>query len=583
MAVRSRSVPERGGPPSRPAFRSVDSYRTRARARIYLKDPLALSKRGSLPVGFAIVGGDTSIAPGPTSSRLMVVDYDSSTDRVYAPTRPLAARLVQWTAGRGERLIDFQAPRGTRGEAQINAWATAVDTLELFQQPIALGREVPWAFDASRLRILPQAMYEANAYYSRQTRALHFGHFHDRRGRHVKTALSHDIVAHETAHAVLDGLRPFYLEAAHPDAAGFHEYTGDLAAMLSLFRQREFIGQLVEVPHAQPSFFDLVTDLAPEVGQGVYGDADRSFLRTARNQKTYRDVLEERDPHVRCQVLTGFAFDVFREIFTIRSRTPETAREQAPNQTFANLVTTARHVVQMLLRPLDLLPPGEITFPEYASILLRIDRHFYPDDRLRYRAAVERMLRKRGLHPEASYYEWETTAAMPEDRRLRERDIGMIRSSRVGAYRFLDANRRAFGLAPKRDFRVVGLATNRRELNRGYLPPPETIIQYAWEELVPLPRDVRTTALEQVVVRAGGTVVIDENVNLIHWSPQAVTPARREAAQRHVAGLLEDRAIDLAPVRGVHSMRPVIAARDDTGAVRLVVNTARMHHGRGQV
>jgi hypothetical protein len=193
------------------------------------------------------------------------------------------------------------------------------------------------------------------------------------------------------------------------------------------------------------------------------------------------------------------------------------------------------------------------------------------------------MLRKRGLHPEASYYEWETTAAMPEDRRLRERDIGMIRSSRVGAYRFLDANRRAFGLAPKRDFRVVGLATNRRELNRGYLPPPETIIQYAWEELVPLPRDVRTTALEQVVVRAGGTVVIDENVNLIHWSPQAVTPARREAAQRHVAGLLKDRAVDLAPVRGVHSLRPVIAARDDTGAVRLVVNTVRMHHGRGQV
>lgn len=564
-------------------FRRWDAYRTRARAQIYLKDPLALSKKGALPVGFAIVGGDTSIAPGPTSSRFMVVDYDASSDRVYAPTLPRETRLVQWIGGRGERLIDFRAPKGTRGETQINAWATAVDTLELFQQPIALGREVPWASETSRLRILPQGMYEANAYYSRDTRALHFGYFDDGR-RLVKTALSHDIVAHETAHAILDGLRPFYLEATHPDTAAFHEYTGDLAAMLSLFRQREFVSQLVDVSPHQPTFFDLVANLAPEVGRGLYRDADRSFLRTARNKKKYEDVEEETDPHVRCQVLTGLAFDLFRDIFDLRGKTPLAVEFGETKQTtFANLVTTARHVVQMLLRPLDLLPPGRITFPEYASIILKIDGRFHPDDKLGYRHALERLLKQRGLHPEQFEYQWYIDSEAPEDRRLRERDIAMIRSSRVGAYRFLDANRKGFRIDSKRDFRVVGLATNRRELNRGYLPPPETIIQYVWEEYVPLPKDVRTTALDHAVVRGGGTVVVDESVNVVHWSHQPVKPSTRDDARLHLVRLLERRDVDLAPMRGLRSARPVVAVADSSGGLRLFLNTARMHRGRAGV
>jgi hypothetical protein len=450
----------------------------------------------------------------------------------------------------------------------------------LFQQPIALGREVPWASEASRLRILPQGMYEANAYYSRQTRALHFGYFNDGK-RVIKTALSHDIVAHETAHAILDGLRPFYLEASHPDTAAFHEYTGDLAAMLSLFRQREFVGQLVEAPRKHPSFFDLVSNLAPEVGQGLYRDADRSFLRTARNNRTYDDVEEETDPHVRCQVLTGLAFDLLREVFALRGKTPMSLELGESRQTtFAHLVTTARHVLQMLLRPLDLLPPGAITFPEYASILLKIDRRFHPDDKIGYRAALERLLKKRGLHPERFDYEWEIDSEPPEDRHLRERDIAMIRSSRVGAYRFLDANRRAFRIEPRRDFRVVGLATNRRELNRGHMPPPETIIQYVWEEYVPLPKDVRSTAIEHAVVRGGGTVVVDESVNLVHWSHQPVKPSTRDAARAHMARLISNREVDLAPMRGLRSSRPVVAALDSSGGLHLLLNTARMHRGR---
>lgn len=562
-------------------FRRSDSYRTRARAKVYLKDPLALSKRGNFPVGEAIVGGDTSIAPGPTSSRFLVVDYDASTDKVYAPTPP-QRQTELWTKGRGEYLYEFRATPGTRQEAQINAWATAVETLELFQDPVVLGREIPWSFEGNWLRILPQAMYEANAYYSRQTRALHFGYFFDRSDEPIKTALSHDIVTHETSHAILDGLRPYYLESVDPDAVAFHEYVGDAAAMLSLFRQRDFIRQLVLLPMGNRSFFDLVTELAPQVGQGVYGHAERAALRSARNKLTYGKVETEIDPHVRSQVLTGLAFEVLEGIFLARTSS-DMGRELGTGRQalFQQLQTAARHAMRILLRPIDLLPPGNITFPEYASIVLRADGRFSPADRLGYRKVLERAMRKRGLHPEQWDYQFLIESDPPEDRALRERDIAMIRSSHVGAYRFLDANRKAFRIPANRDFRVVGVGTNRRDLDYGTRAVPETIVQYVWEERVNLPSALKSTALDHVLLRAGGTVVVDEFGNLVHWSSQPPTPARRDTARENAVRLVRDRAIDLDPVRGLTSSRPFIAQRDGASGVRLVLNTARMHQGRG--
>jgi len=565
-------------------FRRADSFRTRARANVYLKDPLALSRRGYFPVGEAIVGGDTSVAPGPTSSRFMVVDYDASTDKVYAPTPP-QRRTQYWSRGRGEYLYEFSARPGTRQEAQINAWATAVEALELFQDPVVLGREVPWAFDANWLRILPQGMYEANAFYSRQTRALHFGYFFDRDDKLIKTSLSHDIVTHETSHAILDGLRPHYLESVHPDAVAFHEYVGDLAAMLSLFRQREFIRQLVLLPVGKADFFDLVTDLAPQVGHGLYGNADRAALRSARNDLTYAKVENEPDPHVRSQVLTGLAFEVLEGVVEQRLNDQHTGEgfkfESKPQQLFAHLLAAARHTMRMLLRPIDLLPPGNITFPEYGSIVLAApDARTNPDDRRGYGKVLERALRKRGLHPAQWEYQFYIESEGPENRDLRERDIAMIRSSRVGAYRFLDANRRAFQIPSNRDVRVVAVATNRRELDYGTLAVPETLIQYVWEERVSLPKDMRTSALDHVVMRAGGTIVVDESVNLVHWANQPPTPRRLDDVRVGAMNLVRDRAIETAPVRGLVNARPFLAQSDSRGGMRLLVNTARMHHSR---
>ena len=98
-----------------------------------------------------------------------------------------------------------------------------------------------------RLRIYPHALREANAYYSPEKKALLFGYFpanaqaagKNLPGGLIFSCLSHDVVAHETTHALLDGLHPYFTEASNPDVLAFHEAFADIVALFQHFSQPE--------------------------------------------------------------------------------------------------------------------------------------------------------------------------------------------------------------------------------------------------------------------------------------------------------------------------------------------------------
>ena len=99
----------------------------------------------------------------------------------------------------------------------------------------ALGRRVAWGFKTHQLKVVPHAFADANAFYSREHEALLFGYFPGRSGNTIFSCLSHDVVAHETTHALVDGLRSCYLDPSSADQAAFHEGISDVVALLSVF------------------------------------------------------------------------------------------------------------------------------------------------------------------------------------------------------------------------------------------------------------------------------------------------------------------------------------------------------------
>ena len=138
---------------------------------------------------------------------------------------------------------------------QQMVYAIASRTIRMFE--VALGRDIHWrradrsggaedhalakTSDIRVLKLFPHAIYQANAYYSPQAHGILFGYFRAGKtgqgrnlpGQLVFTCLSQDIIAHEVTHAVIDGIRTYFMEPTNPDVLAFHEGFADLCVYLS--------------------------------------------------------------------------------------------------------------------------------------------------------------------------------------------------------------------------------------------------------------------------------------------------------------------------------------------------------------
>ena len=205
------------------------------RLTIIAQDPAVSGEDGQILTAEVTVPVDR-LEPGPRGHRFHVVDYIAATGELvdpvpdlcdpdvaepgrqwtcrdrFAPPRDAADAAARFPDGYSEALVSDPVFRAQ------NVYAIAARTLAAFE--FALGRRIDWAFDGHQLYLVPHAFAEANAHYAREDRGLFFGYLPRGDGTTVYTCLSHDIVAHETTHAVLDGLRPRFLEPALPDQAG---------------------------------------------------------------------------------------------------------------------------------------------------------------------------------------------------------------------------------------------------------------------------------------------------------------------------------------------------------------------------
>jgi hypothetical protein len=191
------------------------------------------------------------LMPGPRGYRVIVVDYDTSSGTLYMP-------IEYKDLGSGGQYEDpfFDKLQDKDGDDALlndpnfhsqNVYAIVMRTLARFE--FALGRRVNWGFEGHQIYIAPHAFADANAFYSENDRALCFGYFpsneKNANGRKIFTCLSHDVVAHETTHALLDGLRQRFTDPSSPDQAGFHEGFADVVALLSIFSLKDVMEALL--------------------------------------------------------------------------------------------------------------------------------------------------------------------------------------------------------------------------------------------------------------------------------------------------------------------------------------------------
>ncbi len=483
---------------------------------VYFQDPFVAEQDPQF--GFdenCRVDWEPGLADGPTSARFAVVDYNADSGTLAPPAEWDPKQLKYAHDG---RILDRET-RETAQFHQVNVWAILQRALRFFEDPNGLGRRIPWGFEGNRLLVVPHAGYGQNAYYDRQSKSLQFYYFDKQEGQ-VFTCLSTDIVHHEFGHAVLDGVRPLLIESTSIETAAFHEFIGDLTAILIILRNNDFRRRLVQETRGDLSEADRLAGIAAEFGEEVKG---RPYLRTATNDLTMGKVEGSESPHQMSQVLTGTMFDILLRL----SKHYLDERDRTASQSFWD---TIQRLQRTAVQPLDLLPPVDVTFKDYALAVLRAEEISNPRDPHGYRDFMVEAFVQRGILTDAEAAELTRGGYLFDRPRLNIfHSVDQIGASPANAYRFLDDNRDKLGLPANRDIVVADLYHAEKYTRQARRLPRQLVLTYVWREDVLLEgsRFGRFNGTPTTML-CGGTLVFDQQGTVLWWAQKPDNEARRE-------------------------------------------------------
>lgn len=265
---------------------------------------------------------------------------------------------------------DFVAQPDTPQFDAVHTFAVVRQTLTMYQRALsAAGAEMPlpWQWnssvDTAPLQVFPYGLPNVmNAFYSRSQGCLKFGDFVptgqlDR----VYTCRSFDIVAHETGHAVLDGLKPDWLQADNPpQTGGLHESFGDLTAIFLALAQLDQCEAVIAQTKARLHDKTFLADIAEQFGLAL---GTTTGLRNADNNLTLTDAGNE--VHALSQVFTGAVYDILADLFAFE-------RNPALEDDAAVLHRVGCYLRGLVLRSLIVAPDHAATYADVAAEMRRL-------------------------------------------------------------------------------------------------------------------------------------------------------------------------------------------------------------------
>ncbi|MDZ4406263.1 MAG: hypothetical protein U1A53_26630 [Prosthecobacter sp.] len=355
------------------------------------------------------------LQPGPVGECIEVIDIDPGSECCYEPVNLNACGIL---------AQDGLTPaQGIPQFHQQSVYALAMVTIRVFEQ--GLGRSILWSPHrdeesgetfVQRLRIHPHALREPNAYYSPAKKALLLGYYSIgatglmdlRRQRTAFTCLSHDMVIHETSHAILDGLcRGAGAGDSSPHTMATHEALCDLAGLLLHF-------SLPGILRSQANFSS-----DPQANENRLMELARNLAKSSGRYAELRDCIGKPELPVdlqtsgmprRAAILVAAVFDVFLTL--LRQRSMEllglTRHESMPGEKLpphlidalsSVAAKSASHVLRMCIRAIDYCPPVDVNFGDFLRAMVTADKDVVPDDERNYRIAIVESFRRYGVYP----------------------------------------------------------------------------------------------------------------------------------------------------------------------------------------
>lgn len=374
--------------------------------KIFAFDPSLRRSAGNLAVMEVV---NEQVEPGPEGRLIRVVDYNGTKDEYYAAVDLDDADVLM------QRGLD-PSDSDPRFHQQM-VYAVVMKVIENFER--ALGR--PFRFrKGQKLTILPHSFEGTNAFYDSETLSLHFGYFTatsddpgpNLPGQTVFTCLSHDIVAHETTHAIVDRLRDRFNDPTNRDVLAFHEAIADIVAIFQHFSFPEVLHDQIRANRTDLAQPGRLLELAQQFG---YATGQGRALRTAVGSGAespdagmYQDVLE---PHERGSILVAAVFDAFFRIYRNRIRGLVRAvtggsgilpagelQSDLVSLTTREASQAAQDVLTMCLRAFEYLPPVDVTFGDYLRAVVTADFELNPRDEHERRASFIDAFRLRGIY-----------------------------------------------------------------------------------------------------------------------------------------------------------------------------------------
>jgi hypothetical protein len=402
--------------------------------------------------------------PGPVGS-LFAVNYQGAPAPLTAEALNLDEPHLLLSSGL------TPSPSNGRFHLQM-VYAVCSLTYAAFRR--ALGRDIAWASAVPadgplRLIVRPFGFKGRNAGYSREAGDLSFGYFNAGKkpagftlqNGLICTALSHDIIAHETTHALLDGLRSAFLDPTNVDVPAFHEGFSDLVALFLHFTYVDVVEQAVREAGVNFTHGTLLTDIAREFGYARAKNGDAEALRSGVDVKGMApfdsDVLPSKDagprtydpslePHELGSVLVSAVFEAFATIvrrktdrlYRIAGVDREALGRESLNDALVKAIAqeasdVAGQFLNICIRAIDYCPPADMELGEYLRALITADGDLERTDKWGFREALMRSFRRRQIFPDHVQFMTEDAVRwQPPSKDLKIRGLAFSKLKFVG-------------------------------------------------------------------------------------------------------------------------------------------------------